>query len=121
MENGSSDALVPDGWKIGSEDSALFQCLLEDHCVDDDVANGRKLNSAKHLFQTVGKLILKTFLLEKLNGDDDGDVPNGWIADLKHFSESHYSSLSGGRSAKVWFGSMDNGCERGKADLITEF
>ena len=59
--------------------------------------------------------------LQNLNGDDDVVVPNGWIAGLKHFSESPYSSLSGGRSAKVWFGSMDNGCERGKADLITEF
>ena len=41
----------------------------KDHCVDDDgdVANGQKLNSAKHLFQTVGKLILKTFLLENQN------------------------------------------------------
>ena len=83
MENGSDDALVPNGLKVDSEDSALFQCLLEDHCVDDDgdVANGRKLNSAKHLFQTVGKLNLKTFLLENLNGDDDGDVPNGLIVD----------------------------------------
>ena len=78
------------------------------------------INLAKHLFQTVGKLNLKTFLLEDLNGDDDGDVPNGWIAGLKHFSEFHYSSLSGGRSAKVWFGSMDNGCERGKTNSITE-
>ena len=111
MEKGSGDALAPDGWKVDSEDSAIFQCLIEDHCVDEDgdVANGQKLNSAKHLFQTVGKLNLKTFLLENLNGDDDGDVPNRWIADLKHFSESHYSSLTGGCSAKVWFGSTENG------------
>ena len=50
MENRSGDALVPNGWKEDSEDSAIFQCLFEDHCVDDDgdVANGQKLNSAKH-------------------------------------------------------------------------
>ena len=57
MENGSGDVLAPDGWKVDLEDSAIFQCLLEDHCVDDDgdVSNGSKTDSAMHSLQTVGK------------------------------------------------------------------